>query len=69
VELPHFLGGGRYERCEGESNHRNGFYPRESLPSRASGKLPYRFPRIARASSRPRCFLGTSSTKMGSKRT
>ena len=27
-ELTHFLGRDRYERCEGESNHRNGSYPR-----------------------------------------
>jgi putative transposase len=27
-ELTHFLGKGRYECCEGESNHLNGSYPR-----------------------------------------
>jgi len=28
VELTHFLGRERYERVEGETNHRNGSYPR-----------------------------------------
>lgn len=28
VELTHFLGRQRYERCEGETNHRNGSYGR-----------------------------------------
>jgi len=28
AELTHFLGRDRYERCEGETNHRNGSYPR-----------------------------------------
>lgn len=29
VELTNFLGRDRYERCEGGTNHRNGFYPRK----------------------------------------
>jgi putative transposase len=29
TELSNFLGRDRYERCEGEANHRNGFYPRK----------------------------------------
>jgi putative transposase len=29
VELTNFLGRDRYERCEGDTNHRNGFYPRK----------------------------------------
>jgi hypothetical protein len=27
VELTQFLGRGRYERCEGQSNHRNAMAP------------------------------------------
>ncbi len=29
TELTSFLGRDRYERCEGDTNHRNGFYPRK----------------------------------------
>ena len=44
VELTHFLGRGRYERCEGERNHRNGSYPRE-FALKGIGEVAVKVPR------------------------
>jgi putative transposase len=44
VELTHFLRRGRYERCEGESNHRNGSYPRQ-FALKGIGEVGVRVPR------------------------
>jgi putative transposase len=44
VELTHFLGRGRYERREGESNHRNGSYPRE-FTLKGIGEVGVKVPR------------------------
>jgi len=44
VELTHFLGRGRYERCEGPSNHRNGSYPRE-FALKGIGEVAVKVPR------------------------
>jgi putative transposase len=43
-ELTHFLGRGRYERCEGESNHRNGSYPR-NFTLKGIGEVGVKVPR------------------------
>ena len=43
-ELTHFLGRGHYERCEGESNHRNGSYPR-NFTLKGIGEVGVRVPR------------------------
>jgi putative transposase len=44
VELTHFLGRGHYERREGESNHRNGSYPRE-FTLKGIGEVGVKVPR------------------------
>jgi putative transposase len=44
VELTHFLGRGRYERGEGERNHRNGSYPRE-FALKGIGEVAVKVPR------------------------
>ncbi len=44
VELTHFLGRGRYERCEGQNNHRNGSYPRE-FALKGIGEVAVKVPR------------------------
>jgi putative transposase len=44
VELTHFLGRGRYERGEGEGNHRNGSYPRE-FALKGIGEVAVKVPR------------------------
>ena len=43
-ELTHFLGRGRYERCEGISNHRNGSYPR-NFTLKGIGEVGVKVPR------------------------
>jgi len=43
-ELTHFLGKGRYECCEGESNHRNGSYPR-NFTLKGIGEVGVKVPR------------------------
>jgi putative transposase len=43
-ELTHFLGRKPYERCEGESNHRNGSYPR-NFTLKGIGEVGVRVPR------------------------
>lgn len=47
VELSHFLGRGRYRRCEGESNHRNGSYARH-FALKGIGDVALRIPRDRR---------------------
>ena len=44
VELTHFLGRNRYERCDGERNHRNGSYPRE-FTLKGIGEVGVKVPR------------------------
>lgn len=44
VELTHFLGRGRYERIEGETNHRNGSYPR-GFTLKGIGEVAVKVPR------------------------
>jgi len=44
VELSHFLGRGRYKRCEGKSNHRNGSYGRH-FTLKGIGDVGLRVPR------------------------
>lgn len=44
VELTHFLRRGRYERCEGERNHRNGSYPRQ-FALKGIGEVGVKVPR------------------------
>jgi putative transposase len=44
VELTHFLGRDRYERCEGDPNHRNGSYPR-SFTLKGVGEVGVKVPR------------------------
>jgi len=44
VELTQFLGRGRYERCDGQSNHRNGSYPRE-FTLKGIGEVAVKVPR------------------------
>ena len=43
-ELTEFLGRDRYERCDGESNHRNGSYPR-NFTLKGIGEVGVRVPR------------------------
>jgi putative transposase len=43
-ELTHFLGRDRYERCEGESNHRNGSYAR-NFTLKGIGEVGVKVPR------------------------
>jgi transposase-like protein len=42
--LSHFLGRGRYERCQGQSNHRNGSYGRH-FTLKGIGNVGIRIPR------------------------
>ena len=44
VELTHFLGRDRYERCEGDPNHRNGSYPRD-FTLKGVGEVGVKVPR------------------------
>ncbi len=44
AELSGFLGRDRYERCEGETNHRNGSYPRK-FTLKGIGEVGVRIPR------------------------
>jgi putative transposase len=44
VELTHFLGRHRYERCEGETNHRNGSYGR-TFTMKGVGEVGVKVPR------------------------
>ena len=44
VELSDFLGRGRYERCEGDRNHRNGSYGRH-FTLKGIGEVPLKVPR------------------------
>ena len=44
AELTHFLGRERYERCEGESNHRNGSYGR-GFTLKGIGEVGVKIPR------------------------
>ena len=44
VELTHFLGRGRYQRIEGETNHRNGSYPR-GFTLKGIGEVAVKVPR------------------------
>ena len=44
TELTHFLGRGRYERCEEEPNHRNGSYGR-NFTLKGIGKVGVKVPR------------------------
>ena len=44
MELTDFLGRGRYERCEGDSNHRNGSYGRH-FTLKGIGEVPLKVPR------------------------
>jgi len=44
MELTDFLGRGRYERCGGESNHRNGFYGRH-FTLKGIGEVGVKVPR------------------------
>lgn len=44
VELNHFLGRGRYERSEGDPNHRNGSYPR-AFTLKGIGEVGVKVPR------------------------
>jgi putative transposase len=44
LELSHFLGRGRYERCQGQSNHRNGSYGRH-FTLKGIGNVGIRIPR------------------------
>jgi putative transposase len=48
VELTHFLGRDRYERCDGQCNHRNGSYPR-SFTVKGIGEAGVKVPRDRRA--------------------
>jgi putative transposase len=47
MELTQFLGRGRYKRCEGKSNHRNGSYPRD-FTLKGIGEVGVRVPRDRR---------------------
>ena len=44
VELTHFLGRDPYERCEGQSNHRNGSYGR-GFTLKGIGEVSVKVPR------------------------
>ena len=44
VELTEYLGRGRYERCEGDPNHRNGSYPRD-FTLKGIGEVGVKVPR------------------------
>ena len=44
VELTHFLGRSRYQRCEEQSNHRNGSYPR-GFTLKGIGEVAVKVPR------------------------
>ena len=47
VELTHFLGRERYERCDGQCNHRNGSYPR-NFTVKGIGEVGVNVPRDRR---------------------
>ena len=61
TELTAFLGRERYERVEGEDNHRNGSYGR-NFTLKGVG-APYRFHGTERAPSGRRYFPAASNTK------
>ena len=53
TELTGFLGRGRYQRIEGNSNHRNGSYPRK-FALKGIGEVTTRIPRDRQGNLPPR---------------
>jgi putative transposase len=62
AELTHFLGRGRHERCEEETNHRNGSYGRNFI-LKGIRKPVSKSLEIARGSSPQALFLEVNSTR------
>lgn len=63
LEPTHFLGRERYERVEGETNHRNGSYAR-GFTLKGLGKIDVEVPReIEMEISGHRSFLAANSTR------